>query len=220
MRLILSGGGSKEKAKEAYEIFARELGGGKVLYIPLAWDNGNMEDCINWLRSELLPYGVTNIEDVLDAKLITKERLAQCSGVFIGGGNTFKLLKILKETQAFNNLKEFIDNNGLIMGGSAGALLFGKSIDTCLKTDLNIAYTDENYVGLKDTVGFDKLDGYSLFVHYEKKEEQKEITAKNIQMLLKSGHKLICLPEETSLWVTDDKIDVIGQKPATIFNGK
>ena len=54
----------------------------------------------------------------------------------------------------------------------------------------------------------------------EKKEEQKEITAKNIQMLLKSVHKLICLPEETSLWVTDDKIDVIGQKPATIFNGK
>ncbi len=35
MRLILCGGGDGEQVKESYELFAREVNGGKVLYIPL-----------------------------------------------------------------------------------------------------------------------------------------------------------------------------------------
>ena len=147
MKLILCGGGCGDQVKEGYEIFAREVNGGKVLYIPLAWNNGNMENCINWFKQEMLPYGITDIEDVLDAKDITKEKLDKCAGVFIGGGNTFKLLKMLKETEAFDNLNEFL-NRGIIMGGSAGALIFGKSIDTCLKSNIEISSTDENIVDI------------------------------------------------------------------------
>lgn len=217
MRLILCGGGDGKQVKESYELFAREVNGGKVLYIPLAWNNGNMETCIEWFKGEMLPYGVTDIEDVLDAKEITKDKLSKYSGIFIGGGNTFKLLKMLKETEAFNNLNEFLDNGGIIMGGSAGALIFGKSIDTCLKTELNISSTDENLVGLKDTSGFNKINGYSLFVHYQRKPEQIEKTSINIQRLMSQGHKIICLPEETSLWINGNKMKIIGQKPAEIF---
>ena len=103
------------------------------------------------------------------------------------------------------------------MGGSAGALVFGKSIDTCLKTELNINSTDENLVGLKDTTGFDKINGYSLFVHYQRKPDQLEKTAINIERLLDNGHKIICLPEETSLWINNHLIQVVGQKPAEVF---
>lgn len=220
MKLILCGGGDGNQVKESYELFASEVNGGKVLYIPLAWDNGNMEECIKWFKSEMLPYGVTDIDDVLDAKDITKEKLSKYSGVFVGGGNTFKLLKMLKETNAFNNLDEFLNNGGIIMGASAGALIFGKSIDTCLKTELNISSTDENLVGLKDTSGFNRVDGYSLFVHYKNKPEQNEKTEINIQRLVSKGHKLICLPEETSIWINDKQIKIIGQKPAEIFKGK
>ena len=220
MRLILNGGGSDEQIKESLEIFAREVNGGKVLYVPLAWNNGKMEECINWFKSEMLPYGVTDIDDVLDAKDITKDKLAKYSAIFIGGGNTFKLLKMLKETEAFSSINEFLNNGGIVMGGSAGALIFGKSIDTCLKTELNINSTDENLVNLKDTAGFNKINGYSLFVHYQRKPEQIEKTAINIQRLTEQGHKVICLPEETSLWINGNKMAIIGQKPAEIFDGK
>lgn len=219
MRLILCGGGDGKQVKESYELFAREVAGGKILYIPLAWNNGNMETCVDWFKSEMLPFGVTDIEDVLDAKDITKAKLAKYSGIFIGGGNTFKLLKMLKETEAFDSLNEFLKNGGIIMGGSAGALIFGKSIDTCLKTELNISSTDENLVGLKDTSGFDKIKGYSLFVHYQRKPEQIKKTAINIQRLMEQGHKVICLPEETSLWINGNQMQIIGQKPAEIFYG-
>lgn len=93
MRLILNGGGCDEQVKESYQLFAREVNGGKVLYIPLAWTYGDMEGCINWFKGQMLPYGVTDIEQVLNPNAITKKILNRVSGVFIGGGNTYQLLK-------------------------------------------------------------------------------------------------------------------------------
>lgn len=221
MRLILCGGGSGKQVKESYEIFARETDGGKVLYIPLAWVNGEISKCVDWFKSEMKPFGIENIEDVLDAKDITKEKLDECSGVFIGGGNTYKLLKSLKDTLAFENLKEYVENNGLIMGGSAGALIFGENIDTCLKDELIIkSCNDENTVGLKDTKGFDFINGYSILPHYKKLPEQYDDTQKRVEKLLKQGYKLICLPEETSIWINNDQTKIIGQKPAEIFDNQ
>ena len=219
MRLILNGGGSDEQVVESYKLFASLVGSGKVLYIPLAWTHGNMESCIDWFKSQMLPFNITNIEQVLNPNLITKEKLSEVKGVFIGGGNTYKLLKLLKETQAFDNLKHYIDNDGLVMGGSAGALIFGKSIDTCLKDDLNIeSCCDENLVCLKDTDGFDCVKGFSILPHYQKVLEQFLDTQKRVDRLLNNDFKLICLPEETSIFVDDNKIQVIGKKPAILFN--
>lgn len=221
MRLILNGGGSGEDIKESYELFASKVKGGRIMYIPLAWNHGPCGECIHWFRSEMTPFGITDIKLVTDANQITKEELKNVSGVFIGGGNTYKLLKCLKETPAFENLKEYIENDGLVMGGSAGALIFGECIDTCLKDGLVIkSCCDENLVNLKDTKGFNLLNGYSILPHYEKILEQNQDTQKRVDKLLKQDFKLICLPEETSLWINGNKVKIIGSKPAQIFNGQ
>lgn len=221
MRLILNGGGSDMQIKESLGLFASEVNGGKVLYIPLAWENGKMEECINWFRGQVSEFGITNIEQILDPNDLTKEKLKEASGVFIGGGNSYKLLKLLKETPAFENLKEYIKNDGLIMGGSAGALIFGESVDTCLKDELVIkSCNDENKVGLKDTKGFNCIDGYSILPHYKKLPEQYTNTQKRVKKLIKQGYKLVCLPEETSLWINGNQIKVVGEKSAEIFAGE
>ena len=36
--------------------------------------------------------------------------------LFIGGGNTFKLLYELKSSGAFKKIKQFINNNGIVFG--------------------------------------------------------------------------------------------------------
>lgn len=220
MRLILNGGGSGEGVKESYELFAKEVSGGRVMYIPLAWNHGPCGECIHWFRSEMAPYGITDVELITAANQITKEKLKNVSGVFIGGGNTYKLLKYLKETPAFENLKEYIKNGGLVMGSSAGSLIFSECIDTCLKDELEIkSCGDENWVGLKDTKGFNMLNGYSILPHYKKLPEQQENTQKRVEKLLKQGFKLICLPEETSLWINGNQAKIIGPKPAEIYDG-
>jgi len=59
-----------------------------------------------------------------------------------------------------------------------------------------------------------------LFVHYQRKPEQIEKTSINIQRLMSQGHKIICLPEETSLWINGNEMKIIGQKPAEIFRNE
>ena len=71
MRLILNGGGCDEQVKESYELFAHEVNGGKVLYIPLAWPYGNMEECVNWFKGQMTPFGITNIEQILKLRRLT-----------------------------------------------------------------------------------------------------------------------------------------------------
>ncbi len=221
--LILNGGGSGEKIRESYKLFASVVGKKKVLYIPLAWIDGPYEKCIDWFENEIKPYGITNIEMITDAKQLTKQKLENVKGIFIGGGNTFKLLKMLKETCAFENLKQFaLRKDGVIMGGSAGTLIFGKKIDACEKDELVIKSCDDvNDVGLKDTTGLGLVGDYSLFVHYQKIEEQNPATAKRVEKMLKKGLKLICIPSESSLIVDEDKLYVLGEKPAEVFeNGE
>ena len=220
MKLILNGGGSDEQIKESVQLFSSLVKNGKVMYIPLAWNNGNMEKCIDWFRSQVEPYGIKDIVQILDANEITKDLLKECKGVFIGGGNTYKLLRMLKDTQAYNNLKDFMKRNDtVIMGGSAGALIFGKSIDTCLDDGLGIkSICDHNLVGLQDTRGYDCLNGYSLLPHYKKKEDQIALTNQRVERLIKEGYKLICLPEEASVFVNNGNISVVGKKPVEIIN--
>ena len=61
------------------------------------------------------------------------------------------------------------------------------------------------------------INGYSLFVHYQKKPEQLEQTKEKMKRLILAGHNVVALPEETSVYIDDDEVTVIGQKPAEIF---
>lgn len=214
MRIILNGGGGKEQILDSVKLFITLTEKNKkIMYIPLAWNHGNPADCIGWFTELVSDFNIPREDIVLitDANQITKEILHQTGGIFIGGGNTYKLLKMLKDTNAFENLKEYMENEGLIMGGSAGALIFGKDIDTCLDDGLKIkSCCDTNEVGLQDTTGFDILNGYSILPHYKKLPEQNENTKKRVQKLINNGYKLICLPEETSAYIHDGKMDFIG----------
>lgn len=219
MKLILNGGGCGKSVRESYKLFSELVATKKVLYIPLAWNKGNVEDCINWFRGEMKEFGVTDIEQILDLNTLTIEKLQNVGGVFIGGGNTFKLLKLLKESISFDNINKVIDKSIVFMGSSAGAMIFGKSIDSILKDEFDIKdCSDENLVQLKDTNGFNVLNGYSILPHYKKHEEQIVNFEKRIERLKNKNFKLICIPEESSLFVNNNELIVIGSKPIEVIN--
>lgn len=215
MKIILSGGGSGKDTKELDEKFASLLDKSKsLLYIPIAIDNIKhpYPDCLRWLKSTFDKLKVTKYEMWVEEDLTKSKKTPpnDFAGIYIGGGNTPYLLKKLKESGFWDFLKKAINLNIPVYGGSAGAVVFSKTI-------LHSLYNDKNWVEIKDLDGMNILNNYEITVHYNKDKEKKlmEISRENKLDLI------IALTEKNGVYVADNKIILIGQEPGYLFsNGK
>jgi len=221
MKLILCGGGSREQNSIANEKLNEIIDNKKpLLYVPLAIDEENYsyDDCYIWIKEELINVNLLGIEMVKTFEDLASKKLYDYCALFIGGGNTYKLLKGLKETGAFNKIKDYILNDGVVIGGSAGAVIFGNNIDV-------ISSMDSNIVNLLDTKGFNVLDGISIFPHYTniKLKLTEEQNKKRLNKFTESisnfsyNNKVIAIPEEDAIYVNGENIEIIGTLPYFIF---
>lgn len=209
MKLILSGGGSGKQTVILDSMFASFVDKSKpLLYIPVAIDTNKHPyvECLKWLRGtfddlNIKKYEMWTKEDLHKGKKIKPESFG---GIYIGGGNTPFLLKTLKETGMIEFLKEAIKKNIPIYGGSAGAVIFAKTIITSLSND-------ENKVGLKDFNGINIINNRDIWCHYSKEDKTIRDFIKKFDI-----SEVIALSEETGLLITDE-IEVIGNKSAYIF---
>lgn len=218
MKLILCGGGSGKQNKLANEKLNEIIDNNKpILYVPLAMDESEhpYNECYKWITNELSNVQKTEINMVRTFEELALKRYEDYGAIFIGGGNTYKLLKGIKESGAFDKIQKYIQNDGIIIGGSAGAVIFGKNIDI-------ISVMDQNKVNLKETSAFDILSGFSIFPHYtnikskltEKQniERHQKFTNAIIDYSIQVG-KVIAIPEEDFIYVNEDDIEVIGTRP-------
>lgn len=222
MQLILCGGGSREQNKLANQKLNEIIDHTKpILYIPLAMDENyhSYDSCYEWIREELVNVDISSIEMVRTFDELAFKNLYHYAALFIGGGNTYKLLLGLKQSGAFNNIKNYINNNGIVIGGSAGAVIFGYDINI-------ISSMDSNDVKLDDTKGFDALSGISIFPHYTNKKskltlEENEARlnkfTNSILAFSQSIGQVIAIPEEDAIYLNEDKIEILGTLPYYIF---
>ena len=108
---------------------------------------------------------------------------------FFGGGNTYKLLFELKLGGCIEKIKEYIKNDGVVFGGSAGAIIMGYDIKSS-------ECEDENNVGLVNTKGLDILNGIAIFCHYTNREADKNEINKIFLTNTSNEIKIVALPEE------------------------
>lgn len=212
MRLFICGGGSDKKTIEANKKFNEVIDNTKpLLYIPLALDSKIYDSCYEWITGEMKEVKVPSIEMVRSAKEIEEKDLNDYCAIFIGGGNTFKLLSELKSCDAFEKIKEFVKQDGILFGGSAGATILGKDIDVCL-------YVDDNEVLLKDTKGFDCLNGISIAAHYTNGTEEENLKAKNyLTKYSKEKEDVLALSEEVTLYIDGESYEFIGEENVHFF---
>ncbi len=206
MKLYLSGGGSGKQNLYAYINFFKSINKNKpILYIPLALNCNKYNECYKWFKKEIEYFNFTNFEMVTSSIELSKLNLNNYSSLFIGGGNTYKLLKELQENSNLEKIKNFLLNDGIVYGGSAGAIIFGKDIDGCLLTDKKIDI---------DTKGLNFLNNYSLLCHFNKSNLKLN---ENYLKEYSKMNKLIFLPEEDVIVITDKKIRIIGNKEYCLF---
>lgn len=211
MKLFLGGGGGKKDSMELVKKFVTSLDLSKpLLYIPIAINTEKYpySGCVEWLSSVLGPLGLKNIvmwvED--DLKQKQEEDFEQFSGIYIGGGNTFKLLKELKEFVTFEVLQKLAEKDVPIYGESAGAIIFARTIVPALSAD-------ENFVELTDFAGLNLVKDYDIWCHYS---ESLDPTIKNYTDKY-SLKKIIAIPENAGLYVTEESIKVVGPANVKVF---
>lgn len=211
MRIFLCGGGCGQQTVDANKKLNEVIDHNKpILYIPLAMPSESYPSCYEWIKDELKEIDVPNIDMVVSGTDLFNKNLENYSALFIGGGNTFKLLKDLKDSGSFEKIKVFIDNNGIVFGGSAGAIILGQCIDTC-------KYADENEVDLKDLMGFDVVSHFSFLCHFTNQDKEKSELNKNYLLELSKKEKIIALPEEDTIYYDNGKFEIIGNSPFYIF---
>ncbi len=108
------------------------------------------------------------------------------------------------EESAFSSLIiKYYKSGGQIYGGSAGAIILGKRIDT---------HNDENIVKWPGFDGLNLLGEYSVACHYRKVD-------RSIYKNWTNGKKtsIVCLPEISGLIVAGNIARCIGNEPCYVF---
>lgn len=176
------------------------------MYIPLAWSNDDFDSCLDWFNGWIKNYGEFDVDMVRDWR--EDIDFGKYDVVYIGGGNTFKLLQRLRKGGLDKKLVDYYNIGGLIFGGSAGAIIWGNNIDIALICE----DADENKVGLQDTSGFDFVSGYDIQCHYADDQEKEHLAH-----IRKTGRNVVGIPEESAVVVSDDGFKVIGEKGVSVI---
>ncbi len=206
-KIYLGGGGNEKVAFEVEDNFFENVN--SVLYIPLAWPNDDFDSCLTWFTNMATSHKKLDITILKDERKLPE--LPQFDAIYIGGGNTFKLLKKLKEAGVGEKLIKFYKDGGKIFGGSAGALIWGKTIETALICKDK----DKNEVKLTDTRGFNQVSNYDLQCHFETDQIQE-----HQEYVKKTGRNVIAIPEETAVIIKGKILKVIGTNPVIIITSK
>ena len=215
MKVFICGGGAGEQTARALrrlnEVIDHSL---PCLYIPLAMEEDRYDSCLEWIQGELSGVVIPGIEMVRSAEELSRKRLADYSFLFIGGGNTFKLLYDIRRAGMFGPIREYLLSGGTAFSGSAGAIIFGEDLESC-------ALDDDNDVGLKDTGGFDVLGGVSFLCHFTNRIPEHDRRSEEYLLKISGHRKIYALPEEDTLFVNGDRLEAIIDRPYYIFeNGR
>ncbi len=206
--IYLSGGGDENQSSSLDEYFFNKLpDSGYFLYIPVALRGSDLYPTANlWLMKVLELHGRSDLKfEIADDLSIYKEAdVKKFDAIYIGGGNTWSLMRELRDSGFSKHLTQYLETGGVVYGGSAGAIILGLRIDT---------HDDENLINYKDISGLNFLSDFSISCHF--KDEQSN------RFKEWAGHNnspIICLYEETGLMVENGLANCVGTKPCMIYH--
>jgi dipeptidase E len=214
--LFLSGGGPGEVTEEIDSYFINKVlpqsEHVKILYIPVA-KSGDMnayKKSLNWVKTKFSPLDKNDrIEFILCTKLEKFISLSEYDAVYIGGGNTYRLLHLIYKSHFDKLLIEYIKSGGIVYGASAGTVLFGQDISTYIEDKYLPENIKHKYIEEK---GIPMLGNYSLLTHFEDGDEDKVVKYFNSHQ-----DSVISIPPGVALVVKKDNSYKVGGKDILIY---
>jgi dipeptidase E len=202
MRVFLAGGGNAEESRLLDQMFVQQVDQSMpLIYIPNAMKNERYPGCLEWFKDMINGVGIKNINMITDLERYAREN-QPCSGIYVGGGNTTKLLTEVRNSGFDKYLKSVILANVPVYGGSARAIILGETILTA---------PESRDLRRENACGLDILNGFSVVCHYDGKEDLK-VLCRELDI------KVMAIPEKSGVYIEDKSITVIGYEPITVFD--
>lgn len=180
---------------------------GKVLCWPFARsDLRTFELSLAWFTETFAPLNLRNITMWSSLADHRAAELGEFAAVYVGGGNAYGLFSKLLKSGFGQFLVRYVKNGGIVYGGSAGAVILGREIQS-------VEHLDTNEINLAETRCLDLASGSAVWVHYQPKDDK--LIRKYRQ---KWHHPVIAISERSGVVIDDTGIRAVGCEPAYIFD--
>lgn len=132
MRVLLTSAGLEtEEIKDYFvDMIGKDMSSVKALFIPTAAIDADAIDVLPKCMNDLLKCGIQNKNiKVFDLHIgMDLDELRQYDVVYLCGGSTAYLLDRINSTGFNTTLMEYIQDNGMVIGVSAGSLIFSNNL--------------------------------------------------------------------------------------------
>lgn len=212
MKLVLIGGGEIGRSNTSYEtkiideeiIKMSEKESPILLFIGLA--SSYSDSYYDVIKNNFKKLGCKTTylkkSNLINNPDLVKQKFKDADIIYVGGGDTLKLLEKIKEYNLKPLLDEALNNNKVLAGISAGAILFSKK-----------GYSDAYILrGEKETYEFISGLDYahlSISPHYEENSEK----TKQLLSYLKEKEEIYALEDGTAIIINNDQIKTIHAIP-------
>ena len=200
--LLISNGLDANDIKNIFiEVFAKFKGNAKAVIIPTASEEWKSEQKgAVATRDFLLEIGY-KVVDFLDVEFEDPKKLHEYQVIYLSGGNPFYLLYHLKKSGAVQVLREVYEKGTLIVGGSAGAVVFGP--------DLQIVshFAPEYKLDILTDNSALACVPFSVLPHANRYRDQDRYFDKRIADLSELlDYEILLIDDGTGIFMQDDKI--------------
>lgn len=209
-KIALAGGGGAEDSRLLDETFASWIGlQGKLLYLPVALRGiRSFESCHNWITTTFKPLGINHIEMWTELTGHEGNELEVFDAIYFSGGNTYYLLQEVLRSGFEHPLKAYVQQGGIIYGGSAGAVLLGKDIRT-------VSHMDRNRIGLKRVKCLDLANHHAIWPHYQLRDDER-IT----EFVQEHRQPVLAISERSGVAIESGKMRSVGLEPSYRFDSQ
>jgi dipeptidase E len=179
-----------------------------ILFVPFALYDHDAYASMARERFQKMNYDLTSIHTIADMS----QAMKKADAIFIGGGNTFRLLKALYDFDLLHSIRRRVHEGLPYIGSSAGAIVAGPTIKTTKDMPVVQPASFDSLGLVSFQISPHYLDPDPNSTHMGETQEERIN-----QFLEENDAPVVGLREGTMLLVENDAITLKGTTDARIF---
>lgn len=126
-------------------------------------------------------------------------KLLDYGTIYLSGGNTYVFMDFANKRNLYTILKKHLENNGLLVGASAGSIMMTPTIDLA-------GFEDENIPNLKNTAGFGFVD-FEFCPHFNGKQDKDRLS----EYMREKNNALYTCKDGSGIFYSNGDVKLFGE---------